>query len=122
MSASTADIPTLTARLEKLESENRHLLARLAKLEKRGRAGISGFFVTVMALLSGGLFLSYLGLYPRHFERLPLKADTVETEKLILVGNHREPRLILTVEPGKGATFSQPEGTRQPVFPTKETK
>jgi hypothetical protein len=77
----TPDLATVVARLEK---ENRNLLSRVEKLEKRRGSSIPALIANVLLLVSAGLLASYLGLLPPAVDRLPLAARTVEAEEFIL--------------------------------------
>jgi hypothetical protein len=72
----------LAERIDKLERENRNLLARLEKLEKRG--GSIFFEVVRMALLLifAALVLHLIGLLPPGLERLNVLANTVDAQTL----------------------------------------
>jgi len=77
----TTDLESVVTRLEK---ENRNLLTRLEKLEKKQGFSVAVFVANVVLLLCAGLLGGYLGLYPRNFNQLPLRARSVETEELIV--------------------------------------
>jgi hypothetical protein len=72
----------LAERIDKLERENRNLLTRLDKLEKR--SGSIFFEVLRMSLLLvfAALVLHLIGLLPAGLERLNLLANTVDAQTL----------------------------------------
>jgi hypothetical protein len=74
--------PGLAERIDRLEKENRNLVTRLEKLEKRGGAIVFEVLRTAVLLVGIVLLLHMMGLVPLNLERVPLVARTVEAETL----------------------------------------
>jgi hypothetical protein len=74
----------IQAALNRLEQENRNLIKRLEKLEKKRGTALAAFVANVILLVSAGLLIGYLGLFPPGVERLPLEARTVTAGEFIL--------------------------------------
>src|SRR5262249_49059342 len=72
----------LAERIDKLERENRNLLARLEKLEKRSGAIFFEVFRTALLLLVAALLLDLLGFLPSGLERLPVSAREVSADQI----------------------------------------
>lgn len=72
--------PSLAERVDKLEKENRHLVARLEKLEKRGGSIFFEVLRTALLLVVAALLLHLMGLLPGRLERLPLVAQGLDAE------------------------------------------
>jgi len=72
----------LAERMERLERENRNLLARLEKLEKRGGAVVFEIVRTAILLVVAAVLLHLMGLLPGNLERVPVVAREVRAEKI----------------------------------------
>jgi hypothetical protein len=74
----------LSERLDKLEKENRNLVARLERLEKRGGSIFFEVLRTALLLALLAFFLHLMGLLPRSWplERLPVRAKDVDAEQV----------------------------------------
>src|SRR6516165_9816785 len=72
----------LSDRLDKLEKEHRHLVARLERLEKRSGSIFFEVLRTAVLLALVVFFLHLVGLLPRNWplERLPVRAKDVDAE------------------------------------------
>jgi hypothetical protein len=89
------DLAPVVARLEQ---ENRNLIARLERLEKRRGSAFAALMANVLLLLCAALLVGYLGFFPPGVERLPLMAQTVETDELILRGQGATGRAFLLLD------------------------
>jgi hypothetical protein len=69
-------------RIERLERENRNLMARLDKLEKRGGAAMFEVLRTALLLVVAGVLLHLMGFLPRGLERVPLSARQVDANQI----------------------------------------
>jgi len=120
----------LAERIDKLERENRNLLARLEKLEKR--SGSILFEVVRMSLLLvfAALVLHLIGLLPAGLERLnvlastvdaqTLKADRIEINELILHDQRGVNRARLAIQDAEpGLTFLDAQGRVSTEIPPK---
>lgn len=120
----------LAERIDKLERENRNLLARLEKLEKRSGSilfevvRLSALFVFI------ALVLHLIGLLPLALERLnvranavdaqTLKADRIEINELILHDRHGADRARLAVHDAEPSlTFLDAQGHVSSEVPPK---
>jgi hypothetical protein len=114
MTTPSSGADTQAARLERVERENRLLRERLDKLEKRTGSNLASLIGNIILLVSAGLLLDYLGVFPSAVQRLPLKAKTVEAEQYRLVSEDGTPLGIIQVS-GDQTTITRygPEG--QPV-------
>jgi hypothetical protein len=70
----------LAERIERLERENRNLMARLDKLEKRGGAAMFEILRTALLLVVAAVVLHMMGFLPRGLEKVPLAARQVDAE------------------------------------------
>jgi hypothetical protein len=120
----------LAERIDKLERENRNLLARLEKLEKR--SGSILFEVVRMSLLLvfAALVLHLIGLLPVGLERLnvlantvdaqTLKADRLEINELILHDRRGVDRARLAMQDAEPSlTFLDTQGRVSSEIPPK---
>lgn len=69
-------------RIDKLERENRNLLARLDKLEKRSGAVFFEVLRTALLLVVTAVLLHLMGLLPGGLERVPVAARDVQAERI----------------------------------------
>ena len=73
-------------RMEKLERENKNLVTRIERMEKQRASLYAGIVGNVLLLVVAVLIVDYLGFLPSFVQRLPLKAESVETDELVLRG------------------------------------
>jgi len=118
-------------RIEKLERENRNLMARLDKLEKRGGgAAIFEVFHIALLLIVAGVLLHLMGFLPRGLERVPIsarqvdanqvKAERLEVQELILKDRSHTSRAKLEVRDNEpGLTFLDSNGRITSELPAK---
>ena len=120
----------LAERIDKLERENRNLLARLEKLEKRGGAILFEVFRTALLLLVAALLLHLMGFLPRGLERLPvaareikadqIKVDQLEVKEIIVADKNDVGRARFAVRDNEAAlTFLDPQGRVTTEVPAK---
>ncbi|HZT19941.1 MAG TPA: hypothetical protein VFA23_11100 [Dongiaceae bacterium] len=82
----TTTTPTTAERLDRLETEYRHLLARLEKLEKRRPSMLWEVLRQVVMVVAVVFLLHYMGFLPKmtflpkDLERLPLRASTIDAK------------------------------------------
>jgi hypothetical protein len=72
----------LGERIDKLERENRNLMARLDKLEKRSGAIFFEVVRTALLLVVAAVLLHLMGLLPGGLERVSLAARDVQAERI----------------------------------------
>jgi hypothetical protein len=72
----------LAERMDKLERENRNLMARLDKLERRGGAVIFEVLRTALLLVVAAVVLHMMGFLPRGLERVPMSARQVDAQHI----------------------------------------
>jgi len=72
----------LAERIDKLERENRNLLARLDKLERRGGAVFFEVLRTALLLVVAAVILHLMGFLPGGLERVPVAARDVQAERI----------------------------------------
>ena len=120
----------LTERIDKLERENRNLLTRLDKLEKRSGAAFFEVFRTALLLVLAAVLLHLLGFLPPGLERLPvaarvvdsneIKADRVEVKELIVQDRSGAGRAKFEVRDNEPSlTFLDPHGRITSEVPAK---
>ena len=117
-------------RIDKLERENRNLMARLEKLEKRGGAVIFEVLRTALLLVVAAVLLHLMGFLPRGLERIPvsagvveaeqIKTDRLEVKELILQDRSHTGRAKLEVRDNEpGLTFLDAKGRITSEVPAK---
>jgi hypothetical protein len=120
----------LAERIDKLERENRNLLARLEKLEKRGGAVIFENLRTALLLVVAAVLLHLMGFLPRGLERVPvsarlvdaeqIKTDRLEVKELILQDRTNMGRAKLEMRDNEpGLTFLDAKGRITAEVPAK---
>ena len=120
----------LAERIERLERENRNLMARLDKLEKRGGAAIFEVVRTALLLVVAAVLLHLMGFLPRGLERVPIsarqveanqvKAERLEVQELILQDRSHTSRAKLEVRDDEpGLTFLDGKGRITSEVPPK---
>jgi hypothetical protein len=120
----------LADRIEKLERENRNLMARLDKLEKRGGAAIFEVLRTALLLVVAAVLLHMMGFLPRGLERVPVSArqvdaeqvrtDRLEIQELILQDRSRTARARLEMRDNEPSlTFLDANGRIATEIPPK---
>jgi hypothetical protein len=126
-----ASPPPLAERLDKLERENRNLLARLEKLEKRGGAILFETVRTSILLIVAALMLHLMGFLPPSLERLPVRArdvaaesikvDRLQVNELLLQDRHDMSRARLHVNNDEPElTFLDPTGRVTSEIPVRK--
>jgi hypothetical protein len=108
--------PDLAPVVARLEKENRNLVTRLEKLERRRGSAIAALIANVILLVSAGLLAGYLGFFPPGVDRLPLQARTVETLAVILTNAAGTPQARLTADE-KGVRLVDQKGKSLPLKP-----
>jgi hypothetical protein len=79
--------PDLATVVVRLETENRNLIRRLERLEQTRGMGLAALAGNVLLLVLAALLAGYLGFFPAQFVRqLPLRAQTVVTDEVVLQG------------------------------------
>src|SRR5437016_7700670 len=71
-------------RLDRLEEEYRHLLKRLERLEKQRGGTWAGLVGSIILLVLLGLQLNSLGVLPSVLQKLPVQAQSIEADEVIL--------------------------------------
>lgn len=120
----------LAERIDKLERENRNLLTRLEKVEKRGGAVFFEVLRTALLLLVAAVLLHLMGFLPRGLERAPLSAravdadlvrtDRLEVKELVIQDRSGAGRAKLEVRDNEpGLTFLDAHGRVTSEVPAK---
>jgi hypothetical protein len=120
----------LAERIDKLERENRNLLARLEKLEKRSGAVLFETLRTALLLVVAAVLLHLMGFLPRGLERVSVSArlvdaeqittDRLEVKELILQDRTNTGRAKLEVRDNEpGLTFLDAKGRITTEVPAK---
>jgi hypothetical protein len=120
----------LAERIDKLERENRNLLARLEKLEKRGGAVIFETLRTALLLVVAAVLLHLMGFLPRGLERVSvaarqvdaeqIKTDRLEVKELVLQDRTNTGRAKLEMRDNEpGLTFLDAKGRITTEVPAK---
>jgi hypothetical protein len=119
----------LAERIDKLERENRNLLNRLEKLEKRGGAFLFEVLRTALLLLVATVLLHLMGLLGRNWERLPVSAREVDAEQIktdhlevkeVLVQDHTGTRARLGMKENEpGLVFFDAQGHITGEYPVR---
>jgi hypothetical protein len=120
----------LGERIERLERENRNLMARLDKLEKRGGAGLFEVLRTALLLVLAAVVLHMMGFLGRGLERVPvsarqvdaevIKTDRLELKELILQDRSQTGRAKLEVRDNEPSlTFLDANGRITSEVPPK---
>jgi hypothetical protein len=104
------------AAVNRLETENRNLVKRLERLEKRQASSILALLANVLLLVSVGLLADYLGLFPPAVNRLPLQAKTVAAEEFVIL-NGEGAAVARVVVDGRGVQVLDEHGKQ--LFPRR---
>jgi hypothetical protein len=119
----------LGERIDKLERENRNLLNRLEKIEKRGGAIFFEVLRTALLLLVAAVLLHLMGFLGHRWERLPVSARQVDAEQIktdhlevkeVIVQDRTGARVRLGMKDNEpGLVFFDVQGHITAEYPTK---